>query len=244
MQNLQAQVYCGDALQVMQDFPENHFDAIITDPPYASGGKTLTEKQISTAKKYTSTKVHCPMPDFEGDNLDQRSWTRWMTQIFSLGRKTAKPGAVICAFCDWRQLPALTDAIQWAGWTWRGVVVWDKGNSRPQKGRFRQQSEYVVWGSNGPLPRDRPVPVLPGVFREAPPTQANRYHQTEKPLELMRHLVKICVPKGRILDPFCGSGTTLQAAIMEGYECVGVECSAHYAGIARQRAVDAIESIA
>ena len=40
---------------------------------------------------------------------------------------------------DWRQLPAASDALQWAGWIWRGTAVWDKGNSRPQKGRFRQQ---------------------------------------------------------------------------------------------------------
>ena len=61
-------------------------------------------------------------------------------------RRIAKPGAPVCLFIDWRQLPAMTLALQWAGWTWRGVAVWDKVASRPQKGRFRQQSEYIVWG--------------------------------------------------------------------------------------------------
>ena len=56
-----------------------------------------------------------------------------------------------------------TDALQWAGWIWRGTAVWDKGNSRPQKGRFRQQAEYIVWGSNGPMPINRPVSCLPVV---------------------------------------------------------------------------------
>lgn len=92
-----------------------------------------------------------------------------------------------------------------------------------------------MWGSNGALPLDRPVPVLPGVYRAMPPTQAGRRHQTEKPLALMRELVKICVPGGRVLDPFCGSGTTLEAAVLEGYEAVGVEYSGHYAGVARER---------
>ena len=49
--------------------------------------------------------------------------------------------------------------------TWRGVAVWDKVASRPQKGRFRQQSEYIVWGSNGKMPLERNVGCLPGVFR-------------------------------------------------------------------------------
>ena len=62
---------------------------------------------------------------------------------------------------------------------------------------------------------------LPGVFRYANPQ--NRIHVTEKPLQLMRDLVKICVPGGRILDPFCGAGTTVLASRLEGYESVGIE---------------------
>ena len=100
-------------------------------------------------------------------------------------------------------------------------MVWDKMTSRPQKGRFRQQSEYVIWGSNGPIPISPPVGCLPSVFRYANPQ--NRTHVTEKPLQLMRDLVKICVPGGRILDPFCGSGTTVLAAVQKGYEAVEIE---------------------
>ena len=122
--------------------------------------------------------------------------------------------------------PAITDALQWAGWIWRGCAVWDKLTCRPQKGRFRQQSEFIVWGSNGPLPIGRPVECLPGVFRYANPQ--NRTHVTEKPLQLMRDLVKICVPGGRILDPFCGAGTTILAALLEGYEAVGIEVTDAY----------------
>ena len=102
-------------------------------------------------------------------------------------------------FIDWRQLPAATDALQWAGWIWRGTAVWDKGNSRPQKGRFRQQAEYIVWGSNGDMPLSRPVPCLPGVFKYGNPQ--SRIHLTEKPLQLLRDIVKITEPGGHILDP-------------------------------------------
>ena len=135
-------------------------------------------------------------------------------------------GAPICLFIDWRQYPSITDALQRAGWVWRGVAVWDKLTSRPQKGRFRQQSEYIVWGSNGPMPVNRPVGCLPGVFRYANPQ--NRIHVTEKPLQLMRDIVKICEPGGRILDPFAGSGTTVLAAVREGYEAVGIELNDAY----------------
>lgn len=134
----------GDALRVLSGFAPNTFDAVITDPPYASGGRTQAEKNKSTARKYSSMGENAP-PPFDGDAKDQRSWTRWAAEWLYEARKASKPGAPVCMFIDWRQLPAATDALQWAGWIWRGTAVWDKGNSRPQKGRFRQQAEYIVW---------------------------------------------------------------------------------------------------
>ena len=144
----------GDSLTVLESFPPSTFDAVITDPPYASGGRTQAEKSKATAKKYSSMGGNAP-PDFDGDAKDQRSWTRWAAEWLYLARRAAKPGAPVCMFIDWRQLPCASDALQWAGWIWRGIAVWDKGNSRPQKGRFRQQAEYIVWGSNGDMPVSR-----------------------------------------------------------------------------------------
>ena len=222
----------GDALKLISSFKSNTFDAVITDPPYASGGRTQAEKNKSTTDKYSSMGASAP-PPFEGDSKDQRSWTRWAAEWLSDARKVCKEGAPVCVFIDWRQYPALSDALQWAGWIWRGCAVWDKGNSRPQKGRFRQQAEYIVWGSNGPMPVHRPVPCLPGVFKYGNPQ--NRIHLTEKPLTLMRELVKIVEPGGLILDPFAGSGTTVLAAVLEGYRAVGIEMSEEYTGLSRAR---------
>ena len=197
------EILCGDALKLLREFSPGTFDAVITDPPYASGGRTQAEKNKSTAKKYSSMGDHAP-PPFDGDAKDQRSWTRWAAEWLSDARKLCKPGAPVCMFIDWRQLPAATDALQWAGWIWRGTAVWDKGNSRPQKGRFRQQAEYIVWGSNGDMPISRPVPCLPGVFKYGNPQ--NRIHLTEKPLQLMRDVVKITEPGGHIKAPPAHAG--------------------------------------
>lgn len=49
----------GDALRVLSGFAPNTFDAVITDPPYASGGRTQAEKNKSTARKYSSI-AKCP----------------------------------------------------------------------------------------------------------------------------------------------------------------------------------------
>ena len=126
------------------------------------------------------------------------------------------------------------------GWIWRGTAVWDKGNSRPQKGRFRQQAEYIVWGSNGPMPINRPVSCLPGVFRYGNPQ--NRIHVTEKPLQLMKDVIQICEPRGLILDPFVGAGTTVLAAVMTGYRAVGIEVTDAYYKLGSDRVKIALEA--
>ena len=245
-----AKIIHGDTFEVLKSFPNSIFGGIITDPPYASGAADQNGKTKATSQKYSSVKTANPLPDFEGDSKDQRSWTHWMTEWLIEARRCAKPGAPICVFIDWRQLPSLTDALQWAGWIWRGILVWDKTNSRPQRGRFRQQAEFIVWGSNGHMPQDRNAPVLPGVFRQSMPAFAKRIHQTEKPLEVMRDILKIVEPGassasgGIILDPFAGAGTTIHAAVLEGYPAVGIELSQHYAEAAALRIEEAIREVA
>ena len=62
------------------------------------------------------------------------------------------------------------------------------------------------------------------------------HHPTVKPVNLMRWLVRLVTPKdGVILEPFCGSGTTLIAAEAEGFRCVAVERDAGYCDIIRAR---------
>jgi len=45
----------------------------------------------------------------------------------------------------------------------------------------------------------------------------------------MRYLIKLVTPpNGTVLDPFSGSGTTLQAAVEEGFNCIGIEREDEY----------------
>lgn len=61
-------------------------------------------------------------------------------------------------------------------------------------------------------------------------------HPTVKPLKLMRWLVRLVTPQGgTVLDPFCGSGTTIAAATLEGFDSVGVELTAEYLPIIHAR---------
>ena len=67
----------GDSLQIIRQFEPNSFDAIITDPPYASGGSSQTTKNRSTSEKYSSMSKEKALPDFDSDQMDQLSWMFW-----------------------------------------------------------------------------------------------------------------------------------------------------------------------
>lgn len=62
------------------------------------------------------------------------------------------------------------------------------------------------------------------------------FHPTQKPIRLMQALIELATQKGQIvLDPFCGSGSTLVAAKLSGRKYVGIELDARYIDIATQR---------
>jgi len=202
-------------MKILPTFPDGMFGGIICDPPYASGAADQNAKQKSTAQKYSSAKTGNPLPDFEGDSKDQRSWTHWMTEWLLEARRVTKPGAPICMFIDWRQLPSMSDAPAVGR-----MDMARHADQQPVPARTIPSTGGVH--CMGQQPSDSQAHVLPGVFRQAMPALVKRIHQ-------------IVEPGGIILDPFCGAGTTILATKLEGYPAEGIELSRHYAKAAKER---------
>lgn len=237
-QHERATLYGGDALAVLAALPAASVDAVITDPPYSSGGMVRGDRAAATTTaKYARSTTQARYEDaglgFTGDNRDQRAYGYWCALWLAECLRITKPGGVCMLFTDWRQLPVTTDALQSGGWVWRGIVPWVKPSARPMSGRFTSQCEYVAWGSAGPRAIDLSDPSLPGFYQAMP--VRDREHLTQKPLSIMRDLVKIAPKGGVVLDPFMGSGTTGVAATHEGRSFLGVELAPHYQQVARER---------
>lgn len=211
----------GDALDFLPTLTPGTVDAVITDPPYSSGGFTRGDRMQDSRTKYVSTGAAHMLKAFGGDSRDQRGYLAWCTLWLAACYRACKPGALACVFTDWRQLPTTSDAFQAAGFVWRGAGVWDKKNGRPVLGRFQQRAEFVVWGTKGPRPTAGPCGH--GVYAEATPPTSKRLHITEKPVGVMEWLLTPVVPGGLILDPFAGSGSTGVAALRTGREFLGCE---------------------
>lgn len=230
------QLHHGDALKLLSVLEADCIDTVIADPPYNSGGRTSSERTTNSARgKYVSSDARHTLADFPGDNRDQRSYTHWLALVLGEAMRVSKTGATALVFSDWRQLSATSDALQIAGWTWRGVVVWHKPNARPRRGGFSQNTEYLLWGSNGPVMPDTNPVCLPGLVSGSQPRGAIRRHITQKPVAVMRELVRVCPPGGTVLDPFAGAGSTGIAALQEGRSFIGIELSKHYFDVASTR---------
>lgn len=230
-----AKIAMGDSLQVLRELPGESCGMLLTDPPYCSGGLTRSERKAPPSMKYQQH-GYAKFADFPGDSRDERSFVLWCSLWMAECWRVLSPGASAVVFSDWRQLANTCDALQVAGFVFRGIIPWVKTSARPQPNSFRADCEFAVWATKGDIDR-KPTPeakYLPGHYEYASPSKG-REHMNQKPVGLMRDLMAICPEGGTVLDPFMGSGTTGVACIETGRRFVGIEMTEHYYGVARSR---------
>lgn len=213
----------GEALALLQELPAASVDAVVTDPPYSSGGMMRGDRTQDTKIKYvkSSSVSGQALPDFGGDTRDQRAYAYWCALWLSEALRVTKPGGICVLFTDWRQLPTTTDALQAGGFVWRGIVPWNKPDGRRTYGRPANTCEYAVWGTAGGRGNDDEYETLPGFIQCN--TTRRRVHIAQKPVEVMRVLVRVAPAGGVVLDPFAGAATTGVAALAEGRQFLGFE---------------------
>lgn len=222
-------IYHGDCFDLLHDL--SGIGAVVTDPPYSSGGAFRGDRAQLTSTKYVNSDTAAYRPEFAGDTRDQRSFLAWSSLWLNAARNASIPGAVLLSFIDWRQLPVLTDAVQAGGWSWRNLATWWKPGCRMQKGRFSASAEYVVYATNGPVAEgaESPENVL------ACAIDGERDHIAQKPTPVMRWVLQTVPPGALVLDPFMGSGQTLRAAKDCGHPAIGIEVDERYCEIAAKR---------
>ncbi|MEN0109116.1 MAG: DNA methyltransferase [Planctomycetota bacterium] len=236
------EIYVGDAVEVLRALPGESFDALVTDPPYSSGGLHAGDRARPVGQKYCNHDKgrRFANADFAGDHRDQRSHLAWSIVWLSIAVRRLRPSSYAMLFSDWRQLPLTTDALQGGGLHWRGIVAWNKRNGRPaHRGYLRPQCEYIAWATLGKCPKPDDRGPWPG-YLEHTVYSMGKNHPTAKPLPLMIEVVAPVCLGGRVLDPFAGGGATLAACVATGRSAVGIELSAEYA----DAAADLVEATA
>jgi ParB family transcriptional regulator, chromosome partitioning protein len=198
--------------------------------------------------------IHCDFPyGIEADTFNQGSapsWggyadTRetWEQLIISLEIATARLCAPSCHLMFWfsmrkgdeRLYEPTARALERMGWDINPMpLIWMKSDGvgilpDPERGP-RQIYETCLLGSRG----DRKI-VRAVANAYASPTVRER-HMSEKPEPMLRHFFGMLVDENTVLlDPTCGSGSSLRAAESLGARYVlGLECNPEFAGLARE----------
>lgn len=205
-------VATADALTALASLPEGLAHAVLTDPPYCSGGATEAARQQSAGM----TKGGAAAGWFRGDTMTTWGLLALLRQVALDARRVLVPGGSLAVFCDWRMVPGLAPALESAGYRWRSTLVWDKLSQGQGNVAIRNRHETILWlTAPGPMVRGpRTIgTVVPA--KRVPP--AKRRHPTEKPRDLLAPLIEALVPEGgAVVDPFAGSGAVGETAAALG----------------------------
>ena len=229
-----AEIIQDDVLIALQDFERRgeKFDAVVMDPPYCSGGLLPVQVARSGIAKYSKMTT---LGDFE-DGMSALTFWRFMIEVFTRSRRVMKKPGYLFSFIDWRQYQVIFSAMEGGGIRVLGSITWNKLNSRPNPGKFMQDSEFVIYGVNGREKNGKfgghSVVTCPA------PITCTRIHPTQKPEKVYAHLYNILEDGARILELFSGSASGGVAAIHRGFDYIGVESSPFYVASSRKRLRD------
>jgi len=221
-------LYHADCIEIMADLPDTSVDAVLTDPPYSSGGRRENSRSIRRSMLRETDDDEW----IRGDAMSTTGFTYLLRMCGLQWRRILTPGGHALTFIDWRMAPVLAAALETADLRQHPILVWNKA----QLGMgaiFRNQHEFIVHTSAGnpapPQRRDVPNVLTFPAIRDGD-------HPTEKPGPLLRTLLSVVTPpNGLVLDPFAGSGSTLLAARSLGMRGIGVEADERFCEVTAKR---------
>ncbi|TDE03456.1 site-specific DNA-methyltransferase [Jiangella asiatica] len=212
----------------MESLPDRTVDAVLTDPPYSSGGRRENARSIRKS-------MNRGVEDDDWIRGDAMSTTGFIYLLRLCGiqwRRVLKPGGHALSFIDWRMAPNLVAALETADLRQHPILVWDKAKLG-MGAIFRNQHEFIVHVTAG-NPSDPQRRDVPNVLRY--PSVRDGDHPTEKPGALLQTLLSVVTPPGGlVLDPFAGSGSTLQAARALGHSAIGIEADERFCEVIAKR---------
>lgn len=198
-------------------FEDNSVDAIITDHPYdlpkchKGGNRNFTEsydcftyEQKDFDEKARILKDGCFLVEFAPEeNADN------FEMIYNMKKMAIKAGFEYYACVPWKKGDFVANTGRKAKNT-ENLLIFTKGKARSlrpdaKKDKAKPEKKHYMAGAAG---------MFPTVFDVAPVVKAEKIHQAEKPVDLIRQLLEfITLPEELVLDQFAGSGVTGEAAL-------------------------------
>ena len=198
----------GDCVQVLSQLPSASIDMVLTDPPYIA--------------RYVSR---------DGQRIANDDRADWLQPAFAQIFRVLKRDSFCISFYGWPQVDKFMQAWRLAGFRPIGHLVFQKSySSKNLFLSYRHEQAYLLAKGNPALPERVISDVQQWKYT------GNKLHPTQKPVSNLIPLIEAFSKPGNIvLDPFCGSGSTLVAAGLAGRRFMGIELSNDYCETARRR---------
>jgi DNA modification methylase len=187
--------------------------------------------------------------------MSQEEFTAFLTEVFQELIAHTVDGSIHQICMDWRHIAEMMAAGGKAYTEFKNLCVWAKTNAG-MGSFYRSQHELIFVWKSGTAPHINNIELAqhgrnrsniwtyagvntmrPGRLEEL------AMHPTVKPVGLVADAVRDCSGRGGlVLDPFCGSGTTLIAAERTGRKARALEIDAAYVDVAVRRCPQSIQS--
>ena len=228
-------VITGDVLEVLKEFEEETIDITVTSPPYNK--RPRPRGWLVQNSGYAHYDDHMPENEYQ----------EWQVKVLNELLRVTKPGGLLfynhkIRWEDGNMLHPFS-WITKSEWCVRQEIVWDRTTVANMRGwRFWQVDERIYWlykPENGHLvgkELQSKHAKATSIWRIKPAPRMDE-HPAPFPLTIPARVIASMPTEDKltVLDPFCGTGTTLVAAKLLDHNYIGIDNSSSYVEFAKGR---------
>ena len=221
------------ALELLTSIDQGSVGAIVMDPPFF----------ISTSRAEGWHENRGMGEDPWAKNVSNTdAMVAWSLPLAEQALRVLRPGGACVVMGGAHSISAWQVAADRAGLVWMAelTVLWNTG--KPRARNFGSLTTTIRWhvkpGSRHAFNAGDQRAIYSNVVVCTKVHQADRVHPAQKPVELTNFLVSLLTNEGDlVVDPFCGSGSTLVSAAMLDRRYMGGDTDANYCRVAERRAM-------